>query len=134
MDGKMVKLTITLNDLSVMGGSFKSKYKHIIQNDGSITYSVYNAVGLPLENKNCKKSVEETDVYFQALINEVHLFDWNNRYYSDACGGFRWEIDVENDGGEHFNPHGYIKLPPNWGKFAALTADFTGFPLYVTGE
>lgn len=132
MDGKITKLTIILNDLSVMGGSFKGKFKHIICDDGTISYLVYNAVGLILESHNTTKSAGETDAFFQEFIKEVHPFDWKDRYYSDACGGFRWEIDVQSETGEQFNPHGYIKLPPNWSKFAALVGDFTGFPLYVT--
>jgi len=134
MEGKIVKLTVIMNDLSVMGGNFKSKFKHTVCNDGTVTYLVYNAVGLPLETKKTSKSTEEVDAFFQTLVKDVNFFDWNSRYYSDACGGFRWEIDVQSDSGEHFNPHGYIKLPPNWNKFAALVAEFTGFPLYVTGE
>ncbi len=133
MSGNLIKLTIILNDLSVMGGSFKSKYKHIISSDGAITYTVYNAVGLPLEKKEIKRSPKEAEHFFRALVTESNFLDWGSRYYSDACGGFRWEINAETDSGEHFNPHGYIKLPPNWSKFASLTADFTGIPLYVMG-
>lgn len=131
MNGKITGLAVIMNDLSVMGGSFKSKYKHNIHADGTVSYTIYNAVGKLLESHSALKTPEEIELFFKSLVNEAKIFDWNQRYYSDACGGFRWEIDVYSDAGERFNPHGYIKLPPNWSTFAALVGEFSGFPLYV---
>lgn len=131
---ELMRMDIAIDNLSVMGGSFEARFRHSIRADGNITYTVYNAQGLQLKREEMEKSPEEVSAFFEKALGQTGMLSWKEKYYSDACGGFRWQVDLAFDGGETRSFHGYIRLPENWEKLAALVDTLTGRRLYVTGS
>ncbi len=131
---ELFRMDIVIDNLSVMGGSFEARFRHSIRADGGITYAVYNAQGLLLQKEEMKRSTDEVSAFFQNALEQAGMLSWKEKYYSDACGGFRWQVDLAFKNGETRGFHGYIRLPENWGKLAALVETLTGHPLYVTGN
>lgn len=131
---ELVRMDIAIDNLSVMGGSFEARFRHSIRADGGITYAVYNAQGLQLKKEEIEKSPGEVSDFFSNALKQTGMLAWKEKYYSDACGGFRWQVDLTFEEDEKKSFHGYIRLPENWEKLASLVDALTGRRLYVTGE
>lgn len=131
MERALMEVTVKMNVIGVMGESFKTDFVHTIDRKGHVGYTVSNPLGRVLEKHKKKVLKEDAARFFEVVLHEARVTEWENAYYSDACGGFRWEINLGFDEGEPFHSHGYIKLPPRWAVFAKAVKEATGFPLYV---
>ena len=89
------------------------RHKLILYRRGRIKHLLYNGLSdSPIQEHSHAINAEEMEAFFERLVSEYKVQDWEPDYSVDVCDGMHWEIMIRHSDHTIRKIKGTVEPPP----------------------